>query len=395
LTLDMGGTSADASLIGSDYLLFSGRTTLREGSGAVGGVPLALPALLIETVSAGGGSIASLDDGGALKVGPRSAGAVPGPACYGRGGTEPTVTDACLALGWLDADCPLADSLRLDKAAALRALATLGRGGDPVSTAAGVVEVATAIMARALKRVSVARGIDPRSLALLPFGGAGPLFGCALAESLGMSKVIVPPHPGVLSALGLAVSPERVDVLASFHVRFEDLDREMVARAFEPLVAAAWKELQTMDDAEGGTVSRYVDCRFVGQGHEITVRMMWDDTDLLERMFREMHRERHGHSDPDSAVEVVNLRVVAERYSTEIVPWGRRPTAIPVEPVQRSIVGRDGKRVDAGVYPLDQMPDGQQIDGPAVLAGPDATGLIEAGWRGVVSPSGAVIVERA
>jgi N-methylhydantoinase A len=191
LTLDMGGTSADASLISSGV-------ALTEGAETVAGVPLALPAILIETVSAGGGSIAAVDEGGALRVGPRSAGAVPGPACYGRGGTEPTVTDACLGLGWLDPEYRLADAVALDRSAAERAIATLG--SDVASIAAGIVQVSTAVMARALKRVSVARGIDPRGMALLPFGGAGPLFGCALADSLGMSRVIVPPHPGVLGA---------------------------------------------------------------------------------------------------------------------------------------------------------------------------------------------------
>src|ERR1043165_2359406 len=243
LTLDMGGTSADASLITGGAALTEGAgavagvpialpailietvsagggsiASLDEGgalrAGAAAGVPLVLPAILIETVSAGGGSIASLDEGGALRVGPRSAGAVPGPACYGRGGTEPTVTDACLVLGWLDAAFSLADAVRLDRNAAERAVARLG---DTEAMAAGIVQVATAVMARALKRVSVARGIDPRGMALLPFGGAGPLFGCALADELGMSRVVIPPHPGVLSALGLAAAPERVDVVASLH----------------------------------------------------------------------------------------------------------------------------------------------------------------------------------
>src|SRR6266567_8634640 len=196
LTLDMGGTSADASLV-------TGGTPLGDGGGTVAGLALALPAVLIETVSAGGGSIARVDEGGALKVGPESAGAVPGPACYGRGGERPTVTDACVALGWLDAASPLADDVRLDPAAAERALRRLGPtvGSDAARVAAGVVAVAGAVMARALKRVSVARGLDPRRMTLLPFGGAGALFGCQLAEALGMGTIVIPPHPGALSAL--------------------------------------------------------------------------------------------------------------------------------------------------------------------------------------------------
>src|SRR5437867_7252521 len=160
LTLDMGGTSADASLV-------TGGTPLGDGGGRVAGLALALPAVLIETVSAGGGSIARVDEGGALKVGPESAGAIPGPACYGRGGERPTVTDACLALRWLDAQHPLADAVRLDRDAAERALSSLGMASDASAIAAGIVAVAAAVMARALKRVSVARGLDPRRLALL------------------------------------------------------------------------------------------------------------------------------------------------------------------------------------------------------------------------------------
>jgi N-methylhydantoinase A len=386
LTLDMGGTSADASLV-------TGGVALTEGAESVAGVPLALPAILIETVSAGGGSIASVDEGGALRVGPRSAGAEPGPACYGRGGTEPTVTDACLVLGWLDPEYRLADSVRLDRAAAVRAIATLGGGGDVATMAAGIIQVASAVMARALKRVSVARGIDPRSMALLPFGGAGPLFGCALADALGMSRVVIPPHPGVLSALGLAAAPERVDVLASLHRPLVELEGRELATAFQPLLAAA---ATALPDA---TMSRYADCRYVGQGYEVTVPALRDDPPALTAAFRAAHRARHGHADSDQTVELVNLRVVAERAvpGTGIArgrgeggDGGRGEAAKG----RREIVTRDGTRVDADVWRLGDLPEGQSINGPAVLAGPDATGLIEPGWRGVVHSSGAVLLER-
>ena len=381
LTLDMGGTSADASLI-------SGGVALTEGAESVAGVPLALPAILIETVSAGGGSIAAVDEGGALRVGPRSAGAEPGPACYGRGGTEPTVTDACLVLGWLDPQYPLADSVRLDRAAAERALSTLPFSHDVCEIAAGIVQVATAVMARALKRVSVARGIDPRGMALLPFGGAGPLFGCALADALGMSRVIVPPHPGVLSALGLAAAPERVDVLASLHRPLADLAGSDLANAFEPLVATA---AAALPDAE---LTRFADCRFRGQGYEVTVPAPRDDAATLATAFRAAHRARHGHGDSDQPIELVNLRVVAER-AVGAAPVGRRAGIGVPSAGRRMIVTRDGKRVRADVWPLGEMPAGRLLNAPAVLAGPDATGFIEPGWRGTVHASGAVIVERA
>ena len=381
LTLDMGGTSADASLV-------TGGVARSEGAGSVGGIPLALPAILIETVSAGGGSIAALDEGGALRVGPRSAGAEPGPACYGRGGTEPTVTDACLVLGWLDPAQPLADAVRLDRGLAERALGSLG-GSDPRRQAAGIVAVATAVMARALKRVSVARGIDPRGMALLPFGGAGPLFGCALADALGMSRVLIPPHPGVLSALGLAAAPERVELLASFHRPLSEVDCADLATAFRPLLAAAAAALP----GDGAVLTRFADCRFAGQGYEVTVLAPSDEPAAVTAAFREAHQTRFGHAEQDQPVELVNLRVAAER-PVAAPPLGRRAGVGKPTPIRREIMTRDGTTVHAEVWPLGELPEGLTLKGPAVLAGPDATGLIEPGWRGTVHASGAVIVER-
>ncbi|HEV8263974.1 MAG TPA: hydantoinase/oxoprolinase family protein [Gemmatimonadales bacterium] len=386
LTLDMGGTSADASLV-------SGGVAVSEGAETVAGIPLALPAILIETVSAGGGSIAAVDEGGALKVGPRSAGAEPGPACYGRGGTEATVTDACLALGWLNPAQPLADDVRLDPGAAERALSALGRAlagsGDMRRVAAGIVQVATAVMARALKRVSVARGIDPRTMALLPFGGAGPLFACALADALGMSRVVIPPHPGVLSALGLAAAPERVELLASCHRPLATLDARALASAFQPVLdvaAAAFPE-------NGASLARFADCRFAGQGYEVTVAASEDDPAALAAAFRAAHRRRYGHADPDQPIELVNVRVTAERAVPAPRLGMRAGIGVPT-PARREIVTREGTVARAEVWPLGELPTGLELRGPAVLAGPDATGLIEPGWRGTVHSSGAVVLER-
>jgi N-methylhydantoinase A len=382
LTLDMGGTSADASLV-------VGGAPLADGAGAVGGIPLALPAVLIETVSAGGGSIARLDEGGALRVGPESAGAVPGPACYGRGGERPTVTDACVALGWLDAASPLADDVRLDPAAAERALRRLApaAGGDCARIAAGVVAVAGAVMARALKRVSVARGLDPRRMTLLPFGGAGALFGCQLAEALGMGTIVIPPHPGALSALGLAAAAERADLLASFHRAVADLEPRDVAGAFGPLLAEGARQVP------GGALLKYADCRFAGQGYEVTVAVAGDDPMRIRAAFLLAHRARYGHEGAGLAVEIVNLRVVAlregplPRFAGESRP-GRRPVG------QRALIVR-GERVTASVWSLDEVAVGVSVQGPAILAGRDATALVEPGWCGTVHASGAVVLTRA
>src|SRR5207245_4747097 len=260
---------------------------VHAAAGAVAGRPLALPSILIETVSAGGGSSARVDEGGALKVGPESAGGVPGPACYGRGGGRLTVTDACLVLGWLDAASPLADDVRLDPRAAAHAVAALGdtAGRDATTIAAGIVAVATAVMARALRRVSVARGLDPRRMALVPFGGAGPLFGCALADALGIRTIVVPPHPGVLSALGLAAAAERVDVLASYHRELDGLQPTDIGRAFSPLLRNGSEQLP------GAALWRYVDCRFVGQGYELTIPVATNNPRQIRDAFLAAHRE--------------------------------------------------------------------------------------------------------
>ena len=390
LTLDMGGTSADASLVTGGAAVHDGG----GGGGAVAGVPLALPSILIETVSAGGGSIARLDQGGALKVGPDSAGAIPGPACYGRGGTQPTVTDACLVLGWLDPASPLADDVRLDPAAAQRAVAALGEtaGSNAAAIAAGIVAVATAVMARALRRVSVARGLDPRRMALVPFGGAGPLFGCALADALGMRTVVIPSHPGVLSALGLAAAGERVDLLASHHRELDRLQPTDIGRAFSTLLREGSEQLP------GGALWRYADCRYVGQGYEVTIPVTTNNPRQIRDAFLAAHRERFGHSGSDQPVELVNLRVVAIREAP-LPRFGERGGAATASRGERLVAlgrgrGRGGNRVTASLWPLDDLAPGVTLEGPAILAGRDATALIEPGWRGAVHASGAVVVER-
>src|SRR5438874_6325422 len=381
LTLDMGGTSADASLV-------TGGTPLGDGGGSVAGLVVALPAVLIETVSAGGGSIARVDDGGALKVGPESAGAVPGPACYGRGGDRPTVTDACLALRWLDAQHRLADAVRLDRDAgevALRSLGSVGGKSDPAAIAAGVGAVAAAVMARALKRVSVARGLDPRQMALLPFGGAGPLFGCQLAEALGMRTIVIPPHPGALSALGLASAAERVDLLASFHRSLDGLSSRDLGNAFAPLLAEGRSQVPD------GTVWPYADCRFAGQGYEVTVPITGDDPQRIGDAFLVEHRARFGHAGSDRSVEIVNLRVVALREGP--LPRFADPRRVVQRPGASRPITVRGVRVSASVWALDELAAGVTIAGPAILAGRNATALVEPGWRGTVHPCGAVLVE--
>src|SRR5689334_11005945 len=262
VALDMGGTSCDVSVA------FAGRAG-ETGGREVGGRALALPMVDVHTIGAGGGSVAWRDAGGALRVGPRSAGAVPGPACYGRGGEEPTVTDANLLLGYLDADSPLAGDVSLDREAAERAVGGLADSLDLSleDAAAGIVRVASAEMAGAVRVMTVERGIDPRDLALLAFGGAGPLHACSIAEELDMRRVVVPQASGVLSALGLIVSERRRDLVESVLLSGDELTRETIAEAVERLAVRGREELE----AGGGEVRAGYDLRYAGQAFELTV----------------------------------------------------------------------------------------------------------------------------
>ena len=368
LTLDMGGTSADASVVVAGE-------PLMQAAGSVGGVPLALPHVLIETVGAGGGSVAWVDAGGALKVGPQSAGAVPGPACYGLGGTDATVTDAALVLGWLDVEQPLADGLRLDLRLAREAV---GRVAAPAGLsvercAEGIVEVATATMVRALRRVSVERGLDPRQMTLVPFGGAGPMFACRLADQLGMARALVPPHAGVLSAIGLAVAPPKIEFSASMHRLATECAAEDLASAFAGLESEAVASLPR------STLRRFADCRYPGQGYELTVEVTAGPEDAA-RAFHDLHRERYGHADSTCAVEIVNVRVVATR------------PGLPLTLVARS----ESSDIDAaaGHVALDVLAPGARVAGPVTIGARDFTLRIERGWDGTVHPTGAIVLER-
>jgi N-methylhydantoinase A len=291
ITLDMGGTSTDVCLVADGAV---GRSAERD----VGGFPLRLPMVDLQTVGAGGGSVAWKDEGGALRVGPRSAGADPGPACYGRGGAEPTVTDANLVLGRLPDT--LAAGLELDRAAAERALGEL----DPES----VVEVVNAEMLRALRLVSVERGHDPREFALVAFGGAGPLHACALAEELGVETVLVPAVAGVLSALGLVASDERRDTVVSY--------------------VAPLKEAGELPD-EGEA-----DLRYRGQSFELTVPL---GGDAAER-FHRAHEERYGYADRGRPVELVAVRTADVRPGPEL----ELPAGEPLEVTGPAVVELEG-----------------------------------------------------
>ncbi|WP_210492347.1 hydantoinase/oxoprolinase family protein [Patulibacter sp. SYSU D01012] len=344
LCFDMGGTSCDVLVVQD------GRA--REvGGGAIAGRPIALPTVDIHTVGAGGGSVAWADPGGALRVGPRSAGARPGPASYGHGGTEPTVTDAHVVLGTLDPDEPLAGGVALDAAAAAAAVGRLAGvlGLEPRACARGILRVADAEMARALRVMTVERGLDPRRFALLAYGGAGGLHAAGLAARLGIRRVLVPRAGGVLSALGLAAAERRSDRARTVLLRGDAITADALA-ASSP-------------SRPGAAVEVAYDVRYAGQAFELTVRGCPPDPAALRAAFDAAHRERYGFDDPDAPIELVTVRET-ERVAG---PPGTLGTAPP----------------DAG---------GATV-GPAVVRLPGATVVVPAGWRASTDASGTLRLE--
>ncbi len=388
LSLDMGGTSTDVAPIRA------GRAATTTGS-VVAGVPIRLPMVDVHTVSAGGGSVAWADPGGALRVGPRSAGADPGPAAYGRGGAEPTVTDANLALGRLADGAVLGGEVRLDRAAAEAALARVGEplGLDVVETALGVVRVANAEMARALRVVSVERGLDPRGFALVAFGGAGGLHACALAAELAITTVLVPRAAGVLSALGLAISDLRADAATAFLVAVADADPREIDAAFGRL------EAQAVAGLAGAVVARAADLRYRGQAFELTVDAGGADAGELAARFHAAHEERLGYRMAGEAVELVALRAIATVGT--VVPslaaerrGDGEAGAGPVAPARREACF-DGIWREIDVHRGDGLAEGAPLPGPCIVELAGATCVIAPEWAGRVDRAGALVLERA
>ena len=371
LTIDIGGTSADVGLV------LRGEPLLEVG-GSVAGVPIALPRVLVETVSAGGGSLAWVDDGGALRVGPRSAGAHPGPVAFRRGGTQPTVTDAHIALGNI-VSTHMSDGVALDIAGAIAAIdglaARLNAPRD--ATASAIISIADAAMARALRRVSVERGVDPRECALIAFGGGGPLHACGLAERLDVRRVVVPPHAGVLSALGLAIAPRRYGAAASVMRQVDELTDDELVRITGSLAARA-----TSAYAAGGgpatlRMKHTARSRYVGQGHELDVELDPPcDAACIGERFAVRHRERYGFT-LDRPVEIVSMRCTASSAPGE-VRLERNGSSVWLD----GLLYDHGGRID------------DTLRGPMPIGLPDATLLVASGWAARALPIGGWMLER-
>jgi N-methylhydantoinase A len=376
ISLDMGGTSLDVCLM-------EGATPPVRVMQEVGGHPVLSPAVDVEAVGAGGGSIARVDATGRLTVGPHSAGAVPGPVAYGRGGREVTVTDANVAVGTLG-DTPLAGRLALRHEEARAAVKEIGQrlGLDLEEAGRGILAVSLAHMVRALRRVSVDRGLDPRGFAVLAFGGAGPLHASALLKELPLAAVVVPPHPGLFSAAGLVAADQRID------------DSRTILRVLDPTVVglmAEWFEAsilrlrsQLVDD--GVTVDRIrfeasADCRYQGQGFELRVDLPspTGPFESLAEAFNALHERTYGHSNPDERVEVVTLRLSAfgsfeHPVPAEIAVGGPEPEEDAVSGHRRLALA--GGVRDAAVYRRAALKAGNVLVGPAIVEEMDSTTLI-------------------
>jgi len=377
LGFDMGGTSCDVCVI-------EGGEVRRTDSRRIAGRTIQLPMVDVHTVGAGGGSVGWRDAGAALRVGPRSAGADPGPACYGRGGTEPTVTDANLLLGHLAADSRLAGGVELDAEAAERAVAALGRSLDlrPLETAAGIVRVANQEMLRALRVVTVERGMDPRSFALLPFGGAGPMHAAAIAAELGIETILCPRAGGVLSALGLCASDRRRDTVRTVMLSGEELTGERIAEEVGELTAATGAGLS------GAHPEVVYEMRYAGQAFELPVPGPPEpDPDDLRERFARAHEERYGHRDPAGEVVLVDIRLAM------VVPGPEpRPVAASGKRLEESSrpVRFEGEWVETPVL-RGEPAAGVAADGPVVFELPEATLVLPPGWRAEVDRAGTIV----
>ena len=391
ITCDMGGTSTDAAIIRD-----AGYALAREGR--IGGFPNRVPQIEINTVGAGGGSIAYLDTGGFLNVGPRSAGAVPGPACYARGGSEPTVTDANVVLGRLAPQDGTDGEIRIDAERAHEAVAGLAHrlGLDTVQTAEGIVRIALTRMTGAIKEISVMRGLDPRDFALMAYGGAGPLHAALIATELRMRTVIVPPLSGTFSALGLLVADRRCDfstthLLPLAHATLADL-RTVLA----PLRDAACAEL----DAQGFRGERvrftaHVDLRYVGQAFELSTPLADDVADIatLVRTFEQIYEERYTHADT-GPIEAVAFRVTGFGLTD--------PPALPALPAStgapRALATRtvifDARPLETEVYRRETLGDGDRIAGPALIEESGAVTLLPPAFTLQVHARGALLLTR-
>lgn len=382
VTFDMGGTSADVGLVVDG-------TVERTTDATIADRPVGVPMVDVQTVGAGGGSIGWVDEGGAVRVGPQSAGADPGPAAYGRGGTEATVTDAALHLGYLGGES-LGD-LDLDASAAEQALSALAREAgldSAVAAARGIYRVANATMTRAIRAATVERGHDPREFTLFAFGGAGPMHAAALAERLGIGRVLVPRASGVLSAHGLLAAEETHDAARTYRTHLASADVTAIEARYDTL---GERVLADASDPDRASVERDADLRYVGQSYEVTVPATDPfDPDAMAERFHAAHERVRGYRLPEAAIELVTVRTTAT-IAGENPPLSPAGGGDARQTVRESSF--DGRYRETPVYERGRLASGQTFDGPAIVAGEQSTVVVPPGWETSVDANGTLALE--
>jgi len=391
-TLDMGGTSCDIGVI------LDGEQQYAQQFRVAWGVPVSLPCVAVDTIGAGGGSIIWRDKGGLLRVGPQSAGAEPGPVAYGQGGTQPTLTDANLALGRLDPGYFLGGAMQVDAEASLRVLGELGTGLGLSASELALAAVRTADenMANAVRLIAVDRGLDQRDFALVAFGGAGPLHARMVAERLDIGTVLIPPHPGLCSAFGAAIAQARVDRVRSYYFRSDQPYRPQLADVEREVVDDAVRELRRSVEVSEPHVIRSAALRYSGQNYELEVRLPDRDLDgegwqELLRRFEAEHERQYGFALPGEAVELIHLRATAMREEKPPRLWSF--PAVGGEPGYRPVWFGDDGPENCAVYRREQIPAGLELAGPAIVEDADSTTVVFAGDTFRADESGVLILK--
>jgi len=398
ITLDMGGTSTDICLVNdASPQIITGKLIDR--------LPVLAPMLDITAIGAGGGSIAWFDGAGMFQVGPRSAGAQPGPACYGRGGTAATLTDACVIMGLIRPTRFLGGGMPLDVAAARRAMLPIAErlGFDVPAAAEGMFRIACANMLQATRQVSIERGYDPRDYTIVAYGGAGPLHAVVLAEEIGAKSVIVPPNPGVTSAMGLLLADFRLDYVRSRILRLEVGNRETIAAIYTELRDAARADLVSMAPPGTPRIEYSIDMRYVGQGYELSLEVApfaEDGTavqDILEdaaQRFHELHKQRMGHSYPGQPVRAISYRARLTVPQPVVANYARGAKGDSAGEIERGEIRWDGKQISCVYVPRTTLGTGATVNGAALIEDTSASTFIPPGWTARVDAQDALIIER-
>lgn len=402
ITFDVGGTSADIGIVNDGEI-----TEAAARDTAIGGYPVLVPMIDIETIGAGGGSIAHVDRGGAFRVGPQSAGSVPGPAAYGKGGKAPTVTDANLVLGRLDADHFLGGAMALDTNAAEQVVGQLAAelGLTLHETAGGVLTIMNANMANAIRSRTVQRGLDPRGFALVAFGGAGPLHGAEVADLLGIPEVIVPAHPGITSAAGLLTTDLKYDAIKTAFMVQGGVDADRLRRDFDELAAGLLRRFNADGiDAVDINLTRSGELRYAGQGYELRIPFPQGDLapptmEALWRSFHARHEAEYGHVFRDSAIEIVNIRVVGTATMSKLaspavshegtIDEARLRTAQCMFRVDGTLTA-----FATGYYDRSALPTDQALRGPAIIIQTDSTTVVPPGWTATPDQAGTMTLRK-